>query len=174
MVHWVKVSITILLSRSQFPPPGVTVVTSIFIYFFRDFLCVISVLHTNGMLWCIVLCASFLSLSSFFLFLLSFFLACLLACFLSILLFRAPPTVYGSSQARSQIRTETASVCHSHSNARICDLHHSPWQCRIRMEPTSSWILIGFISAAPQWELPKIFFSLGCHPISVHIDMSCL
>ena len=31
-------------------------------------------------------------------------------------LFRAPPTVYGGSQARCQIGAVAASLCHSHSN----------------------------------------------------------
>ena len=41
------------------------------------------------------------------------FLLCLF-----ILLFRAAPMAYGSSQARGWIRTVTARLCHSHSNAR--------------------------------------------------------
>ena len=46
---------------------------------------------------------------------------------------------------------------------RICNLHHSSWQHRIlnplskaRVEPASSWILAGFVSTTPQWELPNI------------------
>ena len=42
----------------------------------------------------------------------------------------------------------------------ICDLYHSSWQRHIpdplreaRIEPTSSWILVWFLSTAPQWEL---------------------
>ena len=43
----------------------------------------------------------------------------------------------------------------------ICDLPHSSWQCwipdqhclRPGIKPASSWILVGFISAVPQWEL---------------------
>ena len=44
--------------------------------------------------------------------------------------------------------------------SRICDLHHISWQywilnplIRPGVEPMSSWILVGFISAVPQWEL---------------------
>ena len=46
----------------------------------------------------------------------------------------------------------------------ICNLHHSSQQCRILnplrpgMEPASSWILVGFISTTPQWELPRWSF----------------
>ena len=44
----------------------------------------------------------------------------------------------------------------------ICDLHHNPW-CQILrvgpgIEPTSSWILVRFITAEPRWELPVIHF----------------
>ena len=46
--------------------------------------------------------------------------------------------------------------------SRTCELHHSSWQCRILnplseagIEPPSSWILVGFPSAEPQWELPQ-------------------
>ena len=44
-----------------------------------------------------------------------------------------------------------------------CDLHHSLQQCWIldplskaRDKPTSSWIVVGFVSAEPQWEV--LFF----------------
>ena len=42
----------------------------------------------------------------------------LLLSFLSFVLFRAAPKVYGGSQARSLIRAIAACLCHSHSNAR--------------------------------------------------------
>ena len=51
--------------------------------------------------------------------------------------------------------------------SRICNLYHSSWQCRIldplrgpRIEPASSWILVGFVSSAPQWKLLFLFFKL--------------
>ena len=54
--------------------------------------------------------------------------------------------------------------------SRICDLHHSSWNARFLthwmrpgMEPTSSWILVRFISAAPQrglWFLIYLFWLL--------------
>ena len=44
----------------------------------------------------------------------------------------------------------------------VFDLHHSSWQHRIlnplseaRDEPATSWLLVGFIFAAPQWELQE-------------------
>ena len=39
-------------------------------------------------------------------------------------------------------------LCHSHSNAR--SLAH--W-VRLGIEPTSSWILVWFVTTEPQWEL---------------------
>ena len=46
--------------------------------------------------------------------------------------------------------------------SHICDLHHSSRQRQIlnplseaRIEPATSWFLIGFISSAPQQELLK-------------------
>ena len=52
---------------------------------------------------------SFLSLSLFFF--------CLFCFFVFVLLFRAVPVTYGSSQARHQIITAAASLHHSHNNA---------------------------------------------------------
>ena len=46
--------------------------------------------------------------------------------------------------------------------SHICDSHHSPWQHWILnplkfpgpgTKPVSSWILVGFVTAEPQWEL---------------------
>ena len=48
--------------------------------------------------------------------------------------------------------------------SHIYDLHRSSWQCQIlnplseaAIEPASSWILVRFISAEPQWELLHLF-----------------
>ena len=53
----------------------------------------------------------------------------------------------------------TATITRNPSH--ICNLYHSLRQCRIleplskaRIESTSSWILVGFVTAEPQWELP--------------------
>ena len=50
----------------------------------------------------------------------------------------------------------------------ICNLHHSSGQCQIlnplskaRIEPTSSWILVKFVSTEPLWELPDYTFVEG-------------
>ena len=61
---------------------------------------------------------------------------------------------YESSQARGQIGTPAPSLHHSHSNSE--SLTH---EARPGIEPVSSWILVGFVSAEPQWELPVQFFS---------------
>ena len=76
------------------------------------------------------------------------------------------PMADGGSQARGRIRTVTAGLHHSHSNAGS-ELRLQPttqltatlthW-ARPGIEPASSWILVGFISFAPQWELPEFRF----------------
>ena len=38
--------------------------------------------------------------------------------------------------------------------SHICNQHHSSRQCRI--EPTTSWSLVGFISTVPRRELSKV------------------
>ena len=44
--------------------------------------------------------------------------------------------------------------------SQVCNLHHSPQQCqtlnplsKARDQILTSWFLVGFVSAAPQWEL---------------------
>ena len=65
----------------------------------------------------------------------------------------------------------------------IYDLHHSSWQQQIpnppseaEIEPTSSWILVRFVSAAPQWELPKLnsFWPFGISCLEIEVVMQCL
>ena len=75
-------------------------------------------------------------------------------CYLFIyLLFRAAPLAYGSSQARGPIGAAAAGLCHSQGNTGSLTL----W-VRIGMEPKSSWILVGFITTEPQWELLIVCF----------------
>ena len=71
--------------------------------------------------------------------------------------FRAVCAAYVSSQARSQVRAAAASLHHSHRNTRS-ELHlwptsHlmaiNPW-ARPGLKPTSSWILVRFITTEPQ------------------------
>ena len=67
---------------------------------------------------------------------------CILSPFLCFaLLFRAPPAAYEGSQARDQIRAAAASVHYSYSNAG-----YLTYGARPGMEPTSSWILVGFLT----------------------------
>ena len=80
--------------------------------------------------------------------------------FLFLCLFRAAPSAYGGPQARGGIRAVAAGLCHSntrsasstyitaHGNAG--SLTH--W-ARPGIESASSWMLVRFISAEPQWEL---------------------
>ena len=61
--------------------------------------------------------------------------------------------------------------------SRVFDLHHSSQQCSI-LNPThwarpgiehrSSWFIVRFVSAAPQWELPTLIFIL-----TVYISNVC-
>ena len=74
--------------------------------------------------------------------------------------FRAAPTAYGSSQARGPTGATAANLHHSHSNtgSETYTTAHgntgSPTHgARPGIEPAASWILVGFVSAAPQWEL---------------------
>ena len=62
------------------------------------------------------------------------------------LFLRAAPTAYGSSQTRDQIGAIAASLGHHLTATPI--LIGGPG-----IKPTSSWILVGFVSAVPQWEL---------------------
>ena len=64
---------------------------------------------------------------------------------------------YGGSQARGRIGAVTTSLHHSHSSTRA--LTH--W-VRPGIEPTSSWILVRFISAEPWWELQHLTFCCCC------------
>ena len=78
--------------------------------------------------------------------------------------FRAAPVAHGSSQARGRIGAVAASLHHSHSNAgsKLC-LRPAPtahgntgslthW-VRPGIKPSSSCILVGFVSAEPWREL---------------------
>ena len=80
---------------------------------------------------------------------------------------------YGDSQARRQIAAVTASLHHSHSNVgskpslwpnttahrNAGSLTH--W-VRLGIEPTSLWVLVGFISAEAQQEHPEpVYLKIG-------------
>ena len=77
--------------------------------------------------------------------------------------FRAAPVAHGSCQARGRIGAATASLHHStamQEQSCFFDLHPSSWQRWIlnamreaRVNPTSSWMLVRFGTAEPQWEL---------------------
>ena len=78
-------------------------------------------------------------------------------------LFRAAAGACGSSQARGHIGATAAGLCHSHSNEGS-ELHLRPTPqlmatstepLRPGIKPASSWILVGFVTAKPQRELPK-------------------
>ena len=72
----------------------------------------------------------------------------------------------GSNQSCSCWPTPRPQQCQISATAmpdlsHICNLHHSSWQrqilnplSRLGIEPTSSWILVGFVTAEPPQELP--------------------
>ena len=87
------------------------------------------------------------------------------------LLFGVVPEVYGSSQVRGWIGAAAsgASLLNRHSNTRsepclwpIPQLTAMPGSLTHwagpGIEPTSSWILVGFMSTEPWWELLHLFF----------------
>ena len=83
------------------------------------------------------------------------FLGCFSFCFC--FLFRTAHVAYGRSQARGRIRATAVGLHHSHSN----DGSPTHWS-RPRIEPASSWILVRFVSAVPQWELLHVFVLFSC------------
>ena len=81
-------------------------------------------------------------------------------------LFRAPPTPYGSSQARGQIRAMAAGLSHSNSGS---ELRLQPtWQCQIP-NPLSkardqTRVLMDtnrVVSTTPRWEFLNTFILWG-------------
>ena len=88
--------------------------------------------------------------------------------FIYLFVFSAPhPMTYGGSQARGRIRAtpqpqqrgiqaESATYTTAHSNAG--SLTH--WE-RQEIKPVSSWMLTGFVSTEPCWELPFLFLKLS-------------
>ena len=92
--------------------------------------------------------------------------------FVCFLLFRAIPKIYGSSQSRGQIVATAHSLQHSSQQHQILNpLGEARDQTHVLINTT-----LGFVSAAPQWELPKyyvyihIFFCfLGPYSLSMEI-----
>ena len=82
--------------------------------------------------------------------------------------FRATPLAYGGSQARGWIGATADSLHHSHSNAGIwaASVTYTTAQGNVRplthwarpgIEPTSSWILVGFINHWARKGTPSLF-----------------
>ena len=91
-----------------------------------------------------------------YIFFLSFF-------FLVFFYFRATPTVYGSSEARGQIgaqpqQCQIQAVSVTYTTAHSMAESSTSW-VRPGIKPTSSWMLVRFISAEPWWEL--LYFHLN-------------
>ena len=80
---------------------------------------------------------------------------------------------YGSSQVRGQIRdaaaglhhsqhqtqapSETYTMDHGNAGARPTQQIMATHSARPGIKPTSSWILVEFVTAEPQWELQGFF-----------------
>ena len=89
-----------------------------------------------------------------------------------ILFFRATPTAYGGSLARSRIGAIATGLCYSRSNSGFepCLVTYTTAQgnagylthwARPGIKPTTSWILVGFVSAAPWQELHETHFRVS-------------
>ena len=68
-----------------------------------------------------------------------------------ILFFRATASAYARSQARGPMQAVVTGLHHSHSNAGSLTHGAGPG-----IKPTSSWILVRFVTAEPQWELHSV------------------
>ena len=83
-------------------------------------------------------------------------------------LFRVKPVTYGSSQARGQISAVADCLLHSCNNAgsepclqptlQLMATRSLTHWARPGIKPTSSWLLVGFVSTAPQGQLPMEHF----------------
>ena len=93
-------------------------------------------------------------------FILFYFILFYFILFYFILLFRAAPVAYGGSQTRGLIGATAARLYTTATTmpdpSCVCDINHSSRQCRIlnplseaMVEPTTSWFLVGFVSAVP-------------------------
>ena len=66
-----------------------------------------------------------------------------------------PATGTGTATAIATATLDLSSVCDLHNSSQQRQI--SDPQVRPGIETASSWILVRFISVAPQWEIPKLF-----------------
>ena len=93
-------------------------------------------------------------------------------CFLFAFNFRAASEACRGSQNRVQIGAAAAGLCYSNAISEPClqpsyttahgNVGSLTQWVRLGIEPTSSWILVGFATAEPQWECLQYFFNLCC------------
>ena len=93
-----------------------------------------------------------------------FFFLCVCVCF-----FKATSKAYGSSQTRGWIEAAADGLHCSHSNAgsepwslTYTTAHSDSRSLTHWAEPIASWILVQFVTAEPQWELPRMALALKC------------
>ena len=87
--------------------------------------------------------------------------------FVCFFVFRTAPTAYGSSQARGWIGASLAGLHRRPSNARSEPLIYTTAHgntgslthgARPGIKPSSSWLLVRFVTTEPQWEFPGFVF----------------
>ena len=119
--------------------------------------------NSNSVCWFLISTSFLLSLSlrglvGFFFF---FFFFCF--CFLGLHLWHMEFFKLGV-KAELQLPTNTTATT-TRDPGHVCEPHDSSWHTRSLahthcarpgIEPTSSWILVGFVSTAPQRELPRV------------------
>ena len=104
----------------------------------------------------------FISFYLFYFILLYFILFYFILCFIGPFLWYMEVPKLGVESELQLLAYTTATATWDPSS--ICDPYHRSWQCRIPdplrpgIEPTSSWILVRFISTEPHWELLLVCF----------------
>ena len=83
--------------------------------------------------------------------------------FFAFLLFRATGVAYEIPKlgVKSELQLQAYAIAiATWDPSRVCNLYHSSWILNplSEAEPESSWILVGFISTEPQWDLFFFFF----------------
>ena len=99
-------------------------------------------------------------------------------------LFRATQVANGSSPATGQIRAAANGLCHSHSKAiwaasvtyttAHANARYLTHWARLEIKPTPSWILVRFVTAEPQRELPVNCFIFNTFTLNLFCERKSL